>query len=119
MSRMTAESSLLFGLSAAMSWFFGLAVQITFLVVIASVVRRNRPDVAPILFGAVIFELLVTTCAYASSFVLARFVMGVAGMQGYARAQAISTMVFGGAHAAARALLIWGIVRLARPVSTA
>jgi hypothetical protein len=94
-------------------------VLIAFIVAIATVVRRHRPDAAPILLGAMIFEFFISSAAYATSLVLPRLVsMGAsAGYGNYIEAQALSTVLFSVAHATARACLLWGIIRLAQPLN--
>jgi len=97
------------------SWGVSVVVLLTFIVVIATVVRRYRPDAAPILIGALVFELLITAYGACAPAILARITITSLGIEGYARAQAISTFTIALLHASARALLLWGIVRLARP----
>ena len=111
---MSASSSLLIGAASVFSVLVNLAVLGVFVVVILTVVRRHRPDAAPILVGAIAFELLLTCLSYVVSMMLPRFAM-VGGVAGYAQAQAVNVFVFTLAHVAARGLLLWGIVRLARP----
>jgi hypothetical protein len=101
------------------SWGVSLVVSLTFIIVFATVVRQYRPDVAPLLIGAVVFELLISLCAAGASVMLTRIISTSMGVEGYAQAQAISTSIVALAHASARALLLWGIVRLARPAETA
>jgi hypothetical protein len=112
---MHGSSSLIFAAASMFSWGVSLVVSLTFIVVIATVVRRYRPDAAPILIGALVFELLITVYAAGASVILARITSTSMGIEGYAQAQAISTSVIALLHASARALLLWGIVRLARP----
>jgi hypothetical protein len=100
------------------SWGVSLVVSLTFIVVFATVLRRYRPDAAPLLLGAVVFELLITLYAAGASMVLARLTSTSMGIEGYAQAQAISSCFVALLHASARALLLWGILRLARPMET-
>jgi len=100
-------------LASALSWGLGLIVTLALIAAIAIVVRKHRPDAAPILLGAVIFELLVSIGSYAVSLTLSRMI----GAGGYLEAQAVNTAVAGIAHAGARTLLLWGIIRLAQPAS--
>ena len=104
------------GVAGVISWSVSSSVLIAFIVVIALVVRRHRPDVAPILLGAMIFELLISALSYATQLVLPRF-MSVSGGSGggFMQAYALSSLLFSVAHAAARLFLLWGIVRLAQP----
>lgn len=91
------------------------AVLVAFIVVVLTVVRQHRPDAVPLLLGALGFEALLTAASFASSVLLTRLVMP-GGMDGVAAAQSLNTLLFSLAHAGARCLLIWGIVRLARPL---
>jgi hypothetical protein len=102
--------------ASVISWGVGSSVLIAFIVVIAIVVRRYRPDASPILLGAMIFELLISLVSYATQLVLPRF-MSVSGSSGsgFTEAYALSSLFFSVAHAAARLFLLWGIVRLAQP----
>jgi uncharacterized membrane protein len=110
---MSAESSLI--AAGALSWLFTLGTQLAFLVAIATLVRRHRPDASPVLLGAVIFELLVTGCSYVAELILPALTARSTGIPGYMTARAISNVVFAGGHSAAQLLLLWGIIRLARP----
>jgi len=105
------SSAAMIGLSSALSWGLGLIVTLALIAVIATVVRKHRPDAAPILLGAVIFELLISIGSYAMSVTMSR----ILGTSGYVEAQALNTLVAGIGHAGARTLLLWGIVRLAQP----
>jgi hypothetical protein len=99
------------------SWGIGVLVLIAFIVAIATVVRRHRPDAAPILLGALIFEALISLVTYVTQAALPRFtsMSGLAGSGSFMEAYALSSVIFGVAHAAARLFLLWGIVRLAQP----
>ena len=106
------------GVAGAISWGIGLLVLIAFIVVIATVVRRHRPDATPILLGAIGFECAISIAANVTPIVLSRF-LSVSGPSGgsYMEAYALSNLIFSIAHAAARALLLLGIVRLAEPAN--
>jgi hypothetical protein len=110
---MTATSNLLLGAASLFSWLVSLFVLLAFVIAILTVVRSQRPDVVPVLLGATLFEIMITLCSFAMRVALPRLV----GMTSYAEAQGLNTVVFAVAHAAARALLLWGILRLARPAS--
>jgi len=105
------------GVASAISWGVGVLVLIAFIAAIATVVRRHRPDATPILLGAMIFEALISLVAYLTQLALPRFlsVTGPSGSGSYMEAYALSSVTFSVAHAAARLLLLWGIVRLAQP----
>jgi hypothetical protein len=103
------------GVAGVISLGVGLLVLIAFIAVIATVVRRHRPDTAPILLGAVAFECVISLAAYAAQIALPRFFSVSASSGGYMEAYALSNVIFSVAHAAARAFLLWGIVRLAEP----
>lgn len=112
-AQMSASGML--GVAGLVSWGLGVLVLVAFIVVIATVVRRHRPDATPILLGALIFEVLISLVTYLVQAALPRF-MGVSDgslMEAYA----LSNVIFSVAHAAARACLLWGIVRLAQPQS--
>src|ERR1700742_1573338 len=104
------SSTLMISLAGAFSWGLGTIVLLAFIVAIATVVRRHRPDAAPLLLGAMLFELLITLTSYATTIVLPRLtsVSSGGGYPSYIEAQAASTVVFSVAHAASRALLLWG-----------
>ncbi len=110
---MTATSSLFLGAASLFSWFLSVCVLLAFVTVILTVVRSQRPDAVPLLLGAILFEIMITLCSFAVTVVLPRLV----GMTAYAGAQSLNTVIVAIAHAAARALLLWGIIRLARPAS--
>lgn len=99
-------------LASGLSWGLGLIVTLALIAVIATVVRKHRPDVAPILLGAVIFELLVSLGSYAVTLTMSRIVGA-----SFIEAQAVNTAISGIAHAGARTLLLWGIIRLAQPMN--
>ena len=104
------------GVASAISTCVEALVLVAFLVAIATAVRRYRPDAVPILLGATIFELSISVVAYLARVVLPRFFLGGgSGTDSVMEAYAISGVVFSVAHAAARLLLLWGIVRLAQP----
>src|SRR4051794_26296481 len=109
--------SAIVGVASVISWGVGLLVLFAFFVTIVTVVRRHRPDAAPVLLGAISFECLISFAAYATQIALPRFV-SVSGPSGgsYMEAYALSNLVFSVAHAAARAFFLWGIVRLAEPM---
>jgi hypothetical protein len=99
----------------------GVLLPVAFIVVIATVVRGHRPDAAPILLGAMIFECLISVVSYAALFALPDLVSvsapSASGRSSFTEAYALSNLVFGLAHAMASSLLLWGIVRLAQPPS--
>jgi hypothetical protein len=101
------------GVASVISWAVGLLMLIAFTIVIVTVVRRHRPDAAPILLGAISFECLISLAAYAGQIALPHFVSPSGG--GYMEAYALSNVIVSVAHAGARAFLLWGIVRLAEP----
>ena len=110
--------STIVGVASVISWGVGVLLLIAFLLTIVTVVRRHRPDAAPILLGAIVFESLVSFSASVTQIALPRIV-SVSGPSGgsYMEAYALSNLVFSVAHAAARGCLLWGIVRLAEPLN--
>lgn len=112
---MTGSSALFMGAASAFSLLLNLAVLIAFVVVVLTVVRRHRPDAVALLIGALALEFLLTCVSYAASLILPQIAGWLGGVARYAEAQAVNVFVFALAHAATRGLLLWGIVRLARP----
>jgi len=109
------SASGIYGVGNVISAGIGVLVLVAFIVVIATVVRRHRPDATPILLGALIFEGLISVVTSLVQAALPRF-LGVSDgslMEAYALSNVISSV----AHAAARACLLWGIVRLAQPTN--
>ncbi|HKO52507.1 MAG TPA: hypothetical protein VJV79_32590 [Polyangiaceae bacterium] len=112
------DSSVIVGVAAVISWGVSMSLLIAFIVVIATVVRRHRPDASPILLGAMIFEASISLVSYATQVALPRFMSvggGTSGSVSFVEAYALSNVIFSVAHAGARAFLLWGIVRLAQP----
>jgi len=115
MRGMFASSTVFIAMASGISLLINLGVLIAFLVVVLTVVRRERPDAVALLLGALVSELLLTCLSYAVSLILPQLIGAMGGVAGYAQAQAVNILVFALAHAAARGLLLWGVVRLARP----
>lgn len=115
MGAMTSSLSFIFAAAGMLSWVMGLGVSLIFIVVIATIVRRYRPDAVPLLLAAMVLELLIAVCGGGISMFLPSFVGASMGMKVYAQVQALNTSVVALLHAGARGLLLWGIVRLARP----
>ena len=115
MARMS--SNLIMGLAGTISWGISALVMIAFIVAIAITVRKHRPDAAPLLLGATIVEFLISLAGLAASYLIPRLVTmgGTSGYDRYVGAQALSSVTFSVAHAAARILLLWGLLRLAQP----
>ena len=113
------SSNTLLTLAGFVSSSIGVLLPLAFIVVIATVVRRHRPDVTPLLIGAMSFECLISVVSYATMFALPHVVSlsapSSAGRSSYTEAYALSNVIFSVAHAMARILLLWGIVRLAQP----
>ncbi len=101
------------------SGHYGLAILLNFAVltafiaVVLTVVRHRRLDAVPILLGALGFEVPLTGAAFASSFVLSRFMPG--GVEGFARARGVNRLVLVVRHASARCLCTGVNLQLARP----
>ncbi len=92
----------------------GLAILPNFALLIAFIaVVLRRLDAAPILLGALGFEVPLTGAAFASSLVLTRFIP--ADVEGFARARGVNRLVFVVRHAGARGLCTWVNLQLARP----
>jgi hypothetical protein len=116
MGVMAISSELLWGAANLVSAFVNLSVLVLFIVVTMTVVRRWRPDAVSLILGAVIFELLLTCASLLLSSVMSQLIAR-SGVAGFRETQAMSGVIFALGHAAARLLLLWGIARLARPVS--
>ena len=108
-----AGSTLIFGIAGAATWGLNLLVLCVFIGVVATVVRRHRPDVAPILLLALGLDFGFSVVSYAAQMLLPRLLLG--DVTRYVQAQAVSSVVTGLAHAATRGLVIWSVVRLASP----
>ena len=100
-------------LAGAAGWGLTLLVELAFIVLVATSVRRQRPDAAPILLLALGLDLLFTLASFIAQMAIPRLVSVSGDMTGYAELQAISTIAASLGHATSRALLIWGVVRLA------
>lgn len=119
---MSGSSTLFLGIAGALAWGVGLLVELVFIVVVVVLVRPRRPDAAAILLLGLGLELLFSLASIATQLLLPRLIMGSgADMKTYAEAQGLSTLAASLGHAVARALLIWGVVRLAseKPVGAA
>jgi hypothetical protein len=106
-------SSLFLGIASVTSWGLSLLLSFVFILVVATLVRRHRPDVAPVLLLAVGLDVVVTAVSLAAQVLLPRLLLG--DMTRYAEAQALNTIVTALLHAITRGLLIWSVVRLASP----
>jgi hypothetical protein len=108
-----SASSLVTALVYGAGLFVSVAFIIVWIVVLATVVRKNRPDALPVLGASVGVSALATGFSVAVA-VAARFVTpsgAEAYMIFYAATSAGSTLL----HAAASALLIAGVVKLSKP----
>jgi hypothetical protein len=104
-------STLFLGIAGAASWGLNLVMLSVFIGVVATVVRRHRPDVAPILLLALGLDFAFSILSYAAQVLLPRVLLG--DPTSYVEAQAVNTIVTSLAHAGTRGLLIWSVVRLA------
>jgi len=112
---MTGSTALFMGAASAFSLLLNLGMLIAFVVVVLTVVRRHRPDAVALLIGALVLEFFLTCLSYAASLILPQLMSSLGGVARYAEVQALNVFVFALAHAGTRGLLLWGIVRLARP----
>ena len=115
MAAMSA-SSLVLSAGNVVSWSASVIVSVIFVTIIATVVRKHRPDVAPLLLWAALLELLITFIGRGVPMLLVRVVSPSVDMNVFYAAEALLTTLTALLHAGARGLLLWGIVRLARPV---
>jgi hypothetical protein len=115
MRGMTGSTALFMGAASAFSLLLNLGMLVAFLVVVLTLVRRHRPDAVALLVGALVLEFFLTCLSYAASLILPQVAGWLGGVARYAEVQTLNVFVFALAHAATRGLLLWGIVRLARP----
>ena len=94
-----------------------LLVEVAFIVVVIVVVRRQRPDVAPLLLLALSMEMLFTLGSAAAQVILPTLLATNGNLTQYGQAQLISTVAITLGNAMSRVLLIWGVARLAAPAS--
>ena len=106
-------SNLMYGIAGVASVGLNLLLLFVFFVITVTVVRRYRPDVAPILLLAIGLDFIFGVASFAAQLALPRLLAG--DMSRYAEAQALNTLVTAFAHAGTRGLLIWSVVRLAAP----
>jgi hypothetical protein len=111
---MSGASALTVGIATAASAGLNLLLLLVFAVVAATIVRRRRPDAAAILLAGLALELFIVLGSFTAQFLLSR----LAGAGSYAEVHASTTVVVALGHAASRALLIWGVVRLASDTAT-
>lgn len=106
---MSGSSALVVGIAGAASAGLNLLLLLAFALVAATIVRRRRPDAAAILLAGLGLELFIVLGSFTAQFLLTRLV----GVASYAEVYAPTTIVVALGHAASRALLIWGVARLA------
>jgi len=107
------------GIAGAISWSLTLLMLFVFLLVVAFVVRPRQPEAATILLLGLGLELVCAIGSMVAQFLLPRLLASGGDMTTYAQAYAINTIVVALGHGAGRALLIWGVVRLAKPANIA
>jgi len=107
-----SSTALILGIAGATSWGLSLLLTFVFILVVATVVRRHRPDVAPVLLLALGLDFLFTVLSFAAQLLIPRLLGDVSL---YAEVQAVNTLVTALVHAGTRGLLIWSVVRLASP----
>jgi hypothetical protein len=110
---MSGESGMVYMLAGAASLGVSFLVQLVFIIVVATLVRRHRPDVSPILLLALGVEALVSLGTYAAQVLVPRLLLPDATH--YAQALALLGLMGALGHAIGRGLLLWGVVRLATP----
>ena len=107
-----SATALIFGIASAASWGLSLLLTFVFILVAATVVRRHRPDVAPVLLLALGLDFLFTLVSFFAQLLIPRLLGDVTR---YAEVQAVNTLVTALVHAGTRGLVIWSVVRLASP----
>ena len=113
------ESSVLLACASAGATLTSVATLVVFLVLALTVVRRERPDAAPLLAYAVALEIVVAFAGFASSVLIPIVLNTTKSSRSYPQAQAINTVVFAVLRTAAQVMLICGVVRLTRPARSA
>ncbi|MBS2017902.1 MAG: hypothetical protein JST00_33805 [Deltaproteobacteria bacterium] len=96
------------------SWFVGIVCQIVMIVVVATVVRRHRPDAWHGLLAWAIASSVALVVAPALQSGAAFFARGD-GISGFLRASAIVQALMIPVHLVVFALLVRGLVRIAQP----
>jgi hypothetical protein len=111
---MDSSSHLLLQASYGLSVLASLGCQIVLLVVVATVVRRHRPDAHGPLLGWAIAALASAIVLPALGFG-ATAVAGRAGIEALVQAQTATILLNTVAHVALVALLVRGLVKIAQP----
>ncbi len=104
----------MFRITMGGSWVISLACQIAIIAVIATVVRRHRPDAWTSLLAWAIAGTLVWFISPALSFFTVRFGAD-GGVGGIYKAQVVNQLLGIPMHLAVIVLLIRGLVKLAQP----
>jgi hypothetical protein len=110
---MSATSGMVAVLAGVVSIGVTSLLQLLFIIVVATVVRRHRPDVSPILLLGLSLEVLVSLGTYAAQILVPRLFMS--DPTHYAETFALIGVSGAAGHAIGRGLLIWGTARLASP----
>jgi hypothetical protein len=111
---MDSSSHLLLQASHGLSLLASLGCQIVLLVVVATVVRRHRPDAHGALLGWAIAALVSAIVLPAVGFA-AVAIAGRAGIEAILQAQTATILLNTLAHVALVALLVRGLVKIAQP----
>lgn len=100
------------GIAYGVSWVIGLAVSVAFFVVAVTVVRKASPRASMLMSLGIATGLVLACASPLLTAGLGRFADG--GPEGFARAQALMSMIGGLLGAAGHVLVIVGVVTLAR-----
>jgi|SRR4051812_44026166 hypothetical protein len=109
-----ASSPLLLAATSALTTALFLLVDIVFLVLIVTTIRRQRPDAWGLLAAAVGVALLTNLLNVVSGLVGSMFVSGSGGMESFIHYTAASHLLLTMTGITARILLVIGVLRLAR-----
>ena len=111
---MSSSAQIFLSASQAISILLGIGAQVALVVVIATVVRRHRPDAHGSLLAwaiaALVFSVLAPALGFLSITIAARD-----EIESVILAQAVNTGVGAAIHVALAVLLIRGLVKLAQP----
>ena len=105
-----AEYGVLLGAVGTLSTLVMFAVEIAFAVVVATIVRRERPDALGVFIASIVCDGFGLFLGIASGLLMVLAGSGESGMYAMVGANLFVTIL----RVAARTLLIVGVVRLAR-----
>jgi hypothetical protein len=107
----SAQYGLVMGIVGGFSSLATLVVEIVFIVVVATLVRRERPDTWALLAGSFACDLVALVVGTGGSVATTMLFQSSGGLYAVAAINLFASIL----RVVARALVILGIVRLARP----